>query len=463
MNDDDRRLADRLRAYESRIPVPAPGETAVRPRRLPLAALAAAAAVLAVAVIISTGLLRDEPATGEASPTPTGGPIVSTIPQPTDSSPQVPSAAPEPTMEPTGQATPTLAPDANVRWRMTASFDTDPATSSATDVVAWDGGFIAVGGAWTSASRVDREAPRLWTSSDGESWTEQPIDLGVDDVSLKGIAQRTDGALLLVGSVPGSGSNPDALEAGTMAWTSDDARQWTPVPLPVSAGLTVDAFARGPMGYALTAGGELWYSADGLTWSRTFEGAAGVVAGQEGFVAVRVGNEDAAELDATTLIASGDGRTWYESEPLTGSVLDIAPVGGDWLVILANWEQEPVESHTMFLWHSANGLTWTPALDLNDLTGPDGPKTGRGLNENALNVASLAGGPNRAFVTLQNNHCCAQPAWNYGVWSSTDGHSWSLAVEGDAFVSAVAAAGAVEVGVGHLGRGDDAAFWVGEP
>ena len=466
MTDDDRRLADRLRAYESRVPVPAQDAPTTRLRRMPLIALAAAVGVLAMVVTISTGLLRSEPATGEGSPTPaeapTGAPTRSPNPTPTGTSTPGSSATAEPTLDPSGQPSPTLGPEPIATWRMTASFDTDPATSWVTDVVGWDGGFVAVGGTWPSAYRGDREAPRLWTSPDGETWTEQPIDLGVDEVSLRGIARRADGMLLLVGVALGSGGNPDALYADMKAWISSDAQEWAPVELPLAAGLAGGAFAHGPLGYALTAGGELWYSADGITWTKTHDSAAGVVAGLEGFVAIMVGDDGETDVETTTLIASADGRTWYESEPLTGSMLGLAPVGGDWLVLLANYGDGVVESHTVVLWHSANGLSWTPSLDLNDLTGPDGPKTGRGLSANALNVAALSGGSGRAFMTLQDNHCCAQPPWNYGVWSSTDGFSWTLAVEGDAYVSSVANVGGTEVAVGHLGRGDDAAFWIGE-
>jgi hypothetical protein len=156
-------------------------------------------------------------------------------------------------------------------------------------------------------------------------------------------------------------------------------------------------------------------------------------------------------------VASGDGQEWFPSDTVGTPLLEIAPLGGDW--VATGYTDEPP---TIRIWHSTNGLDWTPGVDVNDLTGPDGPKTGRGLNEAAINGASLAGGAGYAFLTLTNNHCCAQMSWSYGVWSSADGTSWPPVVEGDAFVSSVASNGEATVLAGHVGRGNDAAFWIGE-
>jgi hypothetical protein len=354
-----------------------------------------------------------------------------------------------------------------VAWRATDTFDASPATSYVTDVAAWSGGFVAIGSAWETEFHVTAEMPALWTSVDGQSWEEQPIELGILDVTLIGVAPRSDERLLLVGRIPGAGANPDAAPSRSVAWVSDDAATWEQVALPISDNATVASLAHGPKGYVLGAStpyiefapgadqtpGELWFSADGIDWTKTYEGAAGVVAGAEGFVAVL----SALATGPSSVAASADGLTWFPSDPVAAPLLDVAPLGEDW--IATGYGGEPA---TIFVFHSANGLQWEPVLDVNHLTGPDGPKTGRGLNELAINGASLAGGDGYAFLTLTNNHCCAQMSWNYGVWGSTDGTSWTLAVEGDALVSSVASAAGTEVLGGHLGRGDAAAFWIGE-
>ena len=169
---------------------------------------------------------------------------------------------------------------------MADTFDSDPATSYVTDVAAWSGGFVAIGSAWETEFHVMAEMPAVWTSVDGQSWERQPADLGVEDVSLIGIAPRADGRLLLVGKVPGEGASPDQQAPGTLAWVSDDATAWNAVELPLPEHVRVESFDHGAQGYAFTADGAVWFSADGIEWAATFDGTAEkVVAGDEGFVA----------------------------------------------------------------------------------------------------------------------------------------------------------------------------------
>ena len=396
------------------------------------------AAMLACAMIVT--------ACGAPATSPTGSASAGATPpgasaQTPTSSPSSPPSSPAPSQ-----------PEAT-SWPMTASFDTHPQTSYVTDVTAWSRGFIAVGSTWDSEFHVSQEMPALWTSPDGESWTEQPAELGADDASLTGIAPLPDDRLLLVGRVPGLGAVPDQPVPATAAWVSEDGSAWQAVDLPIAEDLVIDSFDHGPKGYVLAGGGEIWYSADGTNWARTYEGAVGVVAGEEGFVATLI----PAAAGPSSVVASADGQTWITSAQVATPLLDVAALGGDW--VATGYDDEG----RIMVWHSANGLDWAPMVDVNDLTGPDGPKTGRAMEEaEAINGASLTGGAGHAFLTLTNNHCCAQMAWNYGVWGSADGSSWAQVIEGDAFVSSVASDGEATVLAGHLGRGDDAAFWIGE-
>ena len=436
-------------------------------RQLATLLLAAALATLTAAAIAVGGDRLTPPVTPEPSPeasaTPERSPEASATPAPTaEALPSPPSSTPTAmtSAPPTGSPGP-------VAWRATDTFDASPATSYVTDLAAWSGGFVAIGSAWETEVHVTAEMPALWTSVDGESWEQQPIELGIRDVTLIGVAPRSDGRLLLVGRVPGSGAKPDVSPPRSVAWLSDDAATWEEVALPLSDSAMLASLAHGPKGYVLGAGpasaelapgadqtpGELWFSEDGIGWTKTYEGAAQVVAGEEGFVAV----QSSLAAGPSSVAASADGLTWVPSDPIAAPLLDVAPLGGDW--IATGYGGDPA---TILVFHSTNGLQWQPVLDVNDLTGPDGPKTGRGLDEFAINGASLAGGAGHAFLTLTNNHCCAQMSWNYGVWASSDGASWTPAVEGDALVSSVASAAGTDVLGGHLGRGDAAAFWIGE-
>jgi len=328
----------------------------------------------------------------------------------------------------------------------------------ATAVVAWNGRFVAVGHHFDGPPEAIffANAPRLWTSSDGRAWNEQAVDLGTQDVSLLGLAPLGDGRLLVIGVVGGSSGPPTR----TAAWASDDVLTWRQVDLRLPNGVVARSFAFGPKGYALSAGAQLWYSADGLAWALAHEVPEGgglhtVVAGDEGFVAR--GYQDP-RSGIATVFASGDGRTWFEARSLPGAgAIEVTSLGGDWLAVAYDREWS-----TISVWWSANGLDWTRTLDVNELTGPDGPKAGQGM-ASGITGGALASGGGRAYLTLTWNHCCVQMAVNLGVWTSVDGAAWSPEAFEDGFIRSVASYGKVTVLAGHTGRGKTAAFWIAEP
>lgn len=331
---------------------------------------------------------------------------------------------------------------------MTHSVDAAPGSVVATDV-AWEGGLVAIGHVRPDANVVSDPSPRIWRSMDGVTWTEEQPELGVDPVALIGIEVRPDGQFMLIGQ---TGSAMNSAEQGTAAWISPDGVDWEPIDMPMDG--PVLAFDRGAIGYVLVVGNKLWFSPDGESWSMTAEGVSDAAAGDEGFVAVQWTEEG---LTPGTL-ASSDGVTWFESDDFASFVLDVAPLAGDWF---ATGIVQQDDAQTINVWQSENGLDWTPILDVNDLTASDGPKTGRGLEFDSISGASLAaGGGGRLFITLTNNHCCAMLPWNHGVWGTVDGETWEQVVEGDAFVASVTDEAELKVLVGHLGRGDDAAFWL---
>lgn len=182
-----------------------------------------AAPLVSVMILTACGA-----AATSASTSPSASVAPTRAPAPTSTPTSTPS---EPPASPTVAHTPrpVVSHQSFSSWRMTASFDTAPATSYATDVAAWSGGFVAIGSAWETEFHVTGEMPAIWTSVDGESWVAQPVDIGVDNVSLIGIAPRADGRLLMVGKVPGTGAMPDQPSPASVAWVSDDARNWEAV------------------------------------------------------------------------------------------------------------------------------------------------------------------------------------------------------------------------------------------
>jgi hypothetical protein len=403
-------------------------------------------ALLILVLLVACSPARNDVAAPPSQPeAPTASARTTESPSPS----QRPSRTPMPSATSCGGRTsPPSAAPAAASWRMAGSFDSNPGTSYATDVAAWGGGFIAIGSAWESEFHVTAELPVIWNSADGETWEQLTVDLGVSDLSLIGIATRSDGCLLMMGRTPGTGEAIEPLAPGSLAWVSQDGITWEEIPLPIQGDALVTSFDHGPRGFVLTdSDGSLWFSQDGIDWSVTYDEVTHAAAGEEGFIALRG--------PSLSVIASADGQTWHDASPSSPPLSDVAPIGSDWVGLGS-------DDSGILIFHSANGLDWNPVLNVNDLTGPDGPKTGGGLNEPALGGASLIGGAGHAFVSLTNNHCCAQMSWNYGVWGSLDSKSWAPVIEGDAFVSSSATDGVNSILAGHLGRGNDAAFWIAD-
>ncbi|MCV0402850.1 MAG: hypothetical protein K5924_03955 [Chloroflexi bacterium] len=390
-----------------------------------------------VGLLLLAGCARAPSATVDAS-----GASPSVAPQTASASPSANptvSAAP-PSEEPSSDPTLTT---------MTATFPGEGGRAAVVDVVPWDGGFLAIGHGWPAEFLAEIPQARLWISPDGSSWAARPIDLGVEHATLVGVVVRADGRLLVVGASAESGAI-DPSQATPAAWTSADGDTWEPIDLPMQA--SVSSIDQGARGYALTAGNELWFSADGETWTMTTRGAVGVRAGDEGFVAVQVSGDG----PTGAMMASADGQTWFTSPVIVDVQFQVAPLGRDWLAT----GYALGHSGDIGVWRSENGLDWTRVLDVNDLTPDDGPKTGRGLEYESITGARLVTTGTHAFLTLTNNHCCVQLPWTFGVWTTTDGDSWDVVTDDDAFVETAATndSGTIVMG-GFLRRGAEAAFW----
>lgn len=359
---------------------------------------------------------------------------------------------------PTPSAVPTDgSTEGETAWQQVAEYGTDGVLSVA-DVSAWDGGFLAVGHEWTSGFIAGPGAPRIWGSRDGRAWGDlDTASLGTTDVELVGILRPARGGVVIIGVVGRQTSfEPGGPQIRAAAWRSNDGLSWAEMPLPFGDhGTQGVSVASGPLGHVASTGSALWFSSDGESWDRVYEAVGSAplrqpIAGDEGFV---VPGYDP-DADAATVLASGDGRTWFEAVPPV-ILLGLAPWRGDWLA----WSYS-TEPQTISLLRSSNGLDWSMALDVNDLTPPDGPKAGRGM-ESGITEVSLTGDGGVAVMTLGWNHCCASPSAGVGVWTSTDAQTWQAAAlpEG-AYVTGTASDGHVVVVAGHLERGARVAFWL---
>lgn len=377
---------------------------------------------------------------------------------PNDSQSAAPTAQRTPGGVPSGSP---LAPSETLKpagtWTLVESIGLQGTLTYATDVVAWDGGFAAIGFHHPGPVPSEGRVPRLWTSPDGRTWRDQSPDLGRDDIAFFGLASLGD-ELLLVAAFGEPQPAPAGAAPSTLSWVSQDGAAWERIDLGLPDGPDLRAMASGRIGLVVATNQELWTSADGRVWDKAVELPDGsqfqsVSAGDDGFVAF--GQVTTTGAEAPLVIASGDGRTWHPARTEVGTfVLDVDSLTGDWLATA--YDDAPA---TISVWWSANGLDWDRTLDVNELTGPDGPKAGQGL-ASGITQASLAAAGGRWIMTLAWNHCCEQMPASVGVWSTTDGSAWDLVPVGEAMIASGATDGSTSVLAGDTQRGHMATFWI---
>jgi hypothetical protein len=377
--------------------------------------------------------------------------------QPSTSVQPVISGSPveDPTAPPSPFSSASATQDASgLSWSEAGRF-ADDGLQLVTDVSAWSGGFLAIGQAWAGDNAADVSEPRIWSSSDGRAWTRVEADLGAASVELRGISRLSAGGVMIIGRIPAGGGSDYAARA----WRSDDGQAWTALDLPSELVGSIDV-ASGPVGHVISTGRALWYSAEVESWQRVHRAPTGIalrspVAGDEGFVVPAYRTDDSG---AAIVYASGDGLAWFEGSP-SDAVLGVASWRGDWL----GWSYTADPETISILW-SADGLEWSVALDVNDLTPPDGPKAGLGM-ESGITEVALSGEGGVVATTLGWNHCCVMPPLGVGVYVSMDSEAWiDTGLPRDAYVSSLATDGEVVVLGGHLDRGrGGVAFWVAEP
>ena len=300
-------------------------------------------------------------------------------------------------------------------------------------------------------------------SADGLAWHVQPA-LGAD-TSIRGLAVGPDG-LVAVGSHGGS----------ARSWASSDGLSWVASPdgaaLRPSGNDTVTMTAATPRdGGWLAVGSEappcaidcdgssiraiVWTSTDGRHWTRQPNGTSlahaamtGVVRGGPGFVAVgRAPDRPTTGASSPTHAVawtSKDGRSWSRvpdapvfhapagTDQTFGDSMTSVAIAGNRLVAVGTvGTQDGVGS--ALAWWSDDGRHWSRA------TGQRFPY-GQLFNVAAIRGGFVATGPSGADSCLG------------GIWSATDGTSWTCDAADQAFDGFAAYAGAtspfVEVVVG---------------
>jgi hypothetical protein len=364
MTDDDRRLADRLRRPESRVPV-TDGPLAVRPRPLPWPALAALAAVLVVAVVLASGLVRNEPAVGQPSPTPpvsAGG-----TPLPTDV-----ERAPKPitavSLEDEGRA-------------LTVEFSGDRCVEDyAAEFVRADGAIeVAVYGTPTHSvdpcpAPIDYPMVELTIPLDPRFTGSQVRDVATGRIFTVAAASASASASPVT---PSATPAPTPPPTDTIArWTQVgvfSADGWATEVLDmtyaagrfIAIGYREPAEQRGLVGPPIDTA-MIWTSPDGRTWEQVDPGPEfrdghprTLVALEDGSaVAYGTIDPEPPASPRTAAWRTTDGRGW-ELVELTTPRAEFLPhvVGGpNGLMTVVSLVTET--SRTEEIWHSDNGTTW---------------------------------------------------------------------------------------------------------
>lgn len=487
MTEDDRRLADRLRRYEARVPVDADAAVVAAPHRPPWTPLAGIAAVV-VAVVLVAGFVRQAPQVGEAGPSPASTASAEPTPTPLPiTAPPSPTASttPAPTAAPSVAPTPEPAGGSIVRWAPVGVYSSDGWAEEVLDMTYAAGHFIAIGYTEPEDQRghvgppIDQ--PRIWISPDGRTWESVDPGPAFEDGHPRSIVALPDGSAAAYGSIdPPPPANPRSA-----AWRTTDGRTWTPIELSLP-GDSLSKVVGGPHGLITVSSintedsvtEEIWHSVDGAAWSVVHRvepsgdflpGLYDWEAGPEGFVVTgyRYRFQGDEREDRTLVLASGDGLEWFEAplqETPFPTYTRVAPVGGDWL-IAANETAEGDWTGQATTWFSENGLTWEERGAI-DIPIPDPPW--EGADPSAV-VGHLVSTGERLIASANVVVCCHGPSWAGGVWSSFDGRSWERLgfPEGTSVTAAAEHDGVVLLAGFDRALPEDefkarAVFWIGE-
>ncbi|MDP9483693.1 MAG: hypothetical protein M3P84_10785, partial [Chloroflexota bacterium] len=271
-----------------------------------------------------------------------------------------------------------------ITWR---KLDTDDPLAQVRSIVAWRGGYVAIGAPIRSGAS---SMTPVWTSADGGAWQRLGPEVFGPTSLVLGVAEAAGGlvALTLAGGPNPCGIRADDLFCWTpapplLAWTSPDGMTWTQHPGPdieldplcEGCGVAPLTFRAGETGLALF-GLTTALSSDGVTWDvlkssglPIDDDAQGtVVAFGSRFVTVGERNIKIGDEGGTQAIGyvSEDGRSWAAkpmviarvAEHGTGAHGIVAGPAG--LIATGGTAEDPGAA---LWWSSLDGSTWTELVN----------------------------------------------------------------------------------------------------
>jgi hypothetical protein len=370
----------------------------------PLLPLAAAAVIVIAVAALGWTFLR-APIVGPAStPTPAPTPsVASPSMSPSQSPTPSPSESPSPPPSPSRTATPLPSGWSGLDWSDGVVAFPDKGTRIG-PIVAWHGGFVAVGQTGVSETSSGRGA--FFTSTDAIHWTVvQEIDRPrLEEWQLTSVAPVGDRLLAIetLNSVDcPAGSSCPTPDWTPDLWTSSDGSHWTPLDSPTWRA-------------AWAGGGPRW-----------------IVAGDAGIIAVGYEAQTHEFLyrpppAAPLVFHSDDGATWEPADLTQGFdqavFRDAVAYAGGFVIVGRDGEPDVVSEVTEepplplgvgrpAAWVSADGIHWTVAQ-------VDGIKIAGGeLSQVVAGADGLfaigAGSPSEGDATPSG-------------WASPDGRTWHV-------------------------------------
>ena len=301
------------------------------------------------------------------------------------------------------------------------------------DVVAWAGGFVAVGFLRYGSGG----APAAWWSADGRSWTRTFTGPTRQVASMRWLMALPD-RLVAIGTAgtqvcTGPGAGETRAPSPVRTWTSRDGRSWTQGPaLGVFAGASIAGIAAG-QGRIVAVGDTgfdhpaIWTSADGTTWTRealpagTFGQAhfgvitlfAGgfVVAGGVGGIRPSNGGVAPSVASPPAIWVSADGRSWQRailSGTTNAGQVETLAAGTAGLLAVG-----PTPSgYTAAVWTSVDGQTWSRLSDQRVLPGGSIASDGRRM------IAQVYGSGDRVSFSASSDGTTWQPLVDTGATAS---------------------------------------------
>ncbi len=325
-----------------------------------------------------------------------------------------------PPSQPTPTATPALPSPPPAKQTSTWTPVTLPTPPASGQPVGGSGGGISAlpGGGFIDFVVNGPERTYVYTSSDGQHWTQRGTLTGPDASGIAGPV-TSNGTVWVAMGFEGGGTDYATPYNGA-AWVSPDLVHWTKAPAQQAFGgagfRAIAASAQGFVAIGYDQGGlkTVWYSADGLHWTaesdaRLFPSSdtepTGIVHVATGFIIVgRIGGNAATWT-------SPDGRTWTLHSPPGGSgvYLDGLADGSAGLVTLAvggsQVELAPDDVRSSVAsWVSADGVTWQR-----------GPSSAALFGATATIVAAPGGYVAAGTVGLDTGSF---------LWTSADGITW---------------------------------------